>query len=238
MPLHSSNQPPIPLQDCTPWNRMTHHCHKHQRNHCCTHHHDMFCCPRQSGSPQSHPLGHYLNERRYRRCHHHESWPQPQWHGRQNSKCTDFWRIDNYKIRDVLVAILQGANRPNNTNVLSQIMTIIQFGLASAKSSAPTWNSFTQKPDACKHMVFPLMTHNLPTSSLPTLIKQQTKTGPQIPSSATDHCCTYTYNLVHNQSSITDMLKELVGPDGVCKLTNAPRHPGVLPMPLPIMSLS
>jgi hypothetical protein len=39
----------------------------------------------------------------------------------------DFFSIDDYQLKDVIAAVLQGADRPKTANVLAQLLAIIQF---------------------------------------------------------------------------------------------------------------
>jgi hypothetical protein len=45
----------------------------------------------------------------------------------KTAACSDFRSINNWLLEEVLAVVVQGADRPNSTNVLAQLLQVIQF---------------------------------------------------------------------------------------------------------------
>jgi hypothetical protein len=136
---------------------------------------------------------------------------------------TNFCSIHNYQLKDVIAAVLQGANRPNMADILAQLLTIIQFSFDFCKkvganmellrSKASCLHSYGIKIDDTQLAIVLITNIDVAASddwgcnfrpSLQTIRRQ------------------FPYNHVHDTASIAAMLTKLAGADGVRKLHDAP----------------
>jgi len=62
---------------------------------------------------------------------------------------TNFKSIDEYSLAKLFAAALEGANRPESTKILDQLVEAITFPFDSERSAAPTLRSSDRRPQKC-----------------------------------------------------------------------------------------
>ena len=140
---------------------------------------------------------------------------------------SDFRSIDDWLLEEVLAAVVQGADRPNSTDVLSQLLQVIQFEfdfrkkvsanmeLLRAKAGRMTAYGITVDDSQLALVLLAnidvVTGHDWGREFRPTLQTIRRK---------------YAYNHAHDAASVAAILKELAGADGVRKLNDAPAPTG------------
>lgn len=140
---------------------------------------------------------------------------------------SDFRSIDDWLLEEVLAAVVQGADRPNSTDVLSQLLQVIQFEfdfrkkvsanmeLLRAKAGRMTAYGITVDDSQLALVLLANIDvatgHDWGREFRPTLQTIRRK---------------YAYNHAHDAATVAAILKELAGADGVRKLNDAPAPTG------------
>jgi hypothetical protein len=136
---------------------------------------------------------------------------------------SNFCSIDDWLLEEVLAAVVQGANCPNSTNVLSQLLQVIQFEFDFRKKVSTNMELLYAKAGRMtayritiddSQLALVLLTnidvatgHDWGREFRPTLQTIRRK---------------YAYNHVHDAATVAAILKELAGADGVRKINDAP----------------
>jgi hypothetical protein len=130
--------------------------------------------------------------------------------------------IDDYTLFAVMAAAIDGANQPSTTDVLEQLLEVINHTFNFQKKVSV--NMELMQSNAARMATYGI-TISIPQLTL-TLIANienatKAKYGREFQSTMQAICKKYMYNHVHNATSLQDILKELAGADGVRKLKEA-----------------
>jgi hypothetical protein len=139
----------------------------------------------------------------------------------KNADGSDFKSIDDWQLKDVLAAIVQGADHPNTANVLNQLLSLIHFSFDFCKNvnanmellcaKAGRMVSYGVTIDETQLALVLVANINVATSEV---WGREFRPALQ---TIHRHCA---YNYICDATSISDILHELADANGVRKLTN------------------
>ena len=134
----------------------------------------------------------------------------------QYSDGPDFKSIDDWQLEDVLAAVIQGADCPNTADVLNQLLAIIQFVFDFCKKVNANMELLWSKVGRLTSYGITIENMQMALILLANIDTAASNEGGHKFHSTlqTIHRC-YAYNCVHDTTSISDMLRELAGADGV-----------------------
>lgn len=135
----------------------------------------------------------------------------------------DFRSIDDYQLEDVIAAVLQGADRPNTADVLTQLLAIIQFTFDFRKKVSANMELLRSKAGRLQSYGIKLDDTQLAIVLLANIdVAAGDDWGREFRPALQTIRRRFPYNHVHDTASIAAMLTELAGADGVRKLHDAP----------------
>ena len=136
---------------------------------------------------------------------------------------TDYRSIDDYELHDLVNAAIQGADRPNTSDVLEQLTSILSFrfdfqkkvitNVKLLRAKIARMHSYGIVVDNTQLALVLLANIELATSEA---------WGREFRPALQTIRRAYAYNFAHTNDSITVILRELAGADGVRKLNEAP----------------
>jgi hypothetical protein len=131
--------------------------------------------------------------------------------------------IDNYTLFEVMAAAINGAYWPSTTNVLEQLLEVINHTFDFQKKVSV--NMELMQLNAARMVTYGIAI-SIPQLTL-TLIANimnatKAKYGCEFWSAMQAICKKYTYNHVHDATLLQDIMKKLAGADGVHQLKDVP----------------
>jgi hypothetical protein len=131
--------------------------------------------------------------------------------------------IDNYMLFVVMTAAIDGTDQPFTTNVLEQLLEVINHTFDFQKKVNVNMELMQSNVERMATYGIAISIPQL-TLMLTANIKNATKAeyGHKFQSAMQAICKKYTYNHVHDATLLQDIMKELAGADGVCELKDAP----------------
>ena len=129
---------------------------------------------------------------------------------------SDFKSIDDWQLEDILATLIQGAARPNTADVFNQLLVIIQFVFDFRKKVNVNMELLRSKVGRLTSYGITIDDTQLALILLANIDTAASNEGGHKfrPTLQTIRRC-YAYNRVHDTTSISDMLRELAGADGV-----------------------
>jgi hypothetical protein len=136
---------------------------------------------------------------------------------------SDYKSVDEYTLFEVMKAAIDGADRPSATDVLEQLIEVINHTFDFRKKVSV--NMELMQSNAARMATYGIIV-GIPQLTLTLLANIETATksefGREFRSSMQAIRKMYTYNHVHDAASLQVILKELSGADGVRELKDAP----------------
>ena len=140
---------------------------------------------------------------------------------------SDLRSIDDWLLEEVLAAVVQGADRPNSSDVLAQLLHVIQFEFDFRKKVSANMELLRAKAGRMTAYGITVDDSQLALVLLANIdIASSHDWGREFRPTLQTIRRRFTYNHAHNATTVAAMLKELAGADGVRKLNDAPAPTG------------
>eukprot|EP00804_Cyclotella_cryptica_P021145 CCRYP_001466-RA/>CCRYP_001466-RA protein AED:0.26 eAED:0.26 QI:0/0/0/1/0/0.25/4/0/985 len=135
--------------------------------------------------------------------------------------------IDHWLLEEVLAAIVQGADRPNSTDVLAQLLHVIQFKFNFHKKVSANMELLHAKAGRMTAYGITVDNSQLALILLANIdVASSHDWGREFRPTLQTIRCKFSYNHAHDATTVAAILKELAGADGVRKLNDAPAPTG------------
>lgn len=145
----------------------------------------------------------------------------------KNADGSDLRSIDDWLLEEVLAAVVQGADRPNSSDVLAQLLHVIQFEFDFRKKVSANMELLRAKAGRMTAYGITVDDSQLALVLLANIdIASSHDWGREFRPTLQTIRRRFTYNHAHNATTVAAMLKELAGADGVRKLNDAPAPTG------------
>eukprot|EP00804_Cyclotella_cryptica_P030326 CCRYP_011862-RA/>CCRYP_011862-RA protein AED:0.33 eAED:0.33 QI:0/0/0/1/0.66/0.75/4/0/887 len=140
---------------------------------------------------------------------------------------SDLRSIDDWLLEEVLAAVVQGADRPNSSDVLAQLLHVIQFKFDFRKKVSANMELLRAKAGRMTAYGITVDDSQLALVLLANIdIASSHDWGREFCPTLQTIRRRFAYNHAHNAATVTAILKELAGADGVHKLNDAPAPTG------------
>ena len=135
---------------------------------------------------------------------------------------TDYRSIDDYELHELVTAAIQGADRPNTSDVLEQLAAILAFGFDFQKKVITNIELLRAKIARMHSYGIIIDDTQMALVLLANIeLAASEAWGREFRPALQTIRRTYAYNFAHTSGSITTILRELASADGVRKLNEA-----------------